>query len=440
MSNTNPSGPPAPAVKDDRLYARLFDVSPYATVVTRLNDHTVLAINQYTSEMFGVAQDEARGQSVLQYYVDATAREKLAETVRRHGRADGLRLHVKRRNGDTFWVQASARIVKFENEPAVLTIFNDITDQLVAEEALKASEQRLETQSRVLTELTGRHTDRRCTFEDELGEILRAVANTLDVDRVSMWRIDADRQAIRCVSMFHRGTRQFESGAVLTRAIAPDYFDALERDRVIAAENVLTDPRTREFKDSYMAPNGIGALLDIPLRQDDAMTGVLCCEHVGGSREWMFDEQNFAASSANLIAVAAMDEELRDAAVKLSETEARAGHILDAAHDAFVGMDGSGRIVTWNQQAEKTFGWSRQDALGRAASDTIVAPADRGRYARDLRGLLDGNATPVTTSTLDLIACHRDGREFPVSVSMTAMRVGPGIQVGAFVRTLSGRR
>ena len=36
-----------------------------------------------------MAQDEARGQSVLPYYVDVTAREKLAETVRRHGRADG---------------------------------------------------------------------------------------------------------------------------------------------------------------------------------------------------------------------------------------------------------------------------------------------------------------------------------------------------------------
>jgi PAS domain S-box-containing protein len=317
------------ATKDDPGFARLFDASPYPAVVTRLSDHTILAINQYSSEIFGVAQDAARGQSVLPYYVDPRARERLAEAVRRHGRVDAQRLHVKRAGGDTFWVQASARLVKFDNETAVLTVFNDITEQLAAENALKASEQRLETQSRVLTELTGRHTDRRGSFDDELRDILKAVANTLEVDRVSMWRIDEPRRAIHCVAMFDRRTHQFEAGAALTRDTAPDYFHALERDRVIAAENVLTDPRTCEFKDSYLSPNGIGAMLDIPLRQDDLMTGVLCCEHIGGAREWMVDEQNFALSSANLIAIAAMDAELSDAASKLAAAEARVRQTIE---------------------------------------------------------------------------------------------------------------
>jgi PAS domain S-box-containing protein len=292
------------ATKDDPGFARLFNVSPYPTVVTRLRDHTILAINQYTSEIFGVAQDVARDQSVLSYYVDPSARERLADAVRRHGRAEAVRLHVKRANGDPFWVQASARLVKFDNETAILTVFNDITEQLAAEEALRAAEQRLEAQSRVLTELTGRITDRRSSFDDDLRDILRAVASTLDVARVSMWRIDGTRRAIRCVCLFDRLNDTFESGAELSGETAPDYFDALERDRVIASEDVLTDPRTRDFKEAYLVPNGIGAMLDIPLRQDDSMTGVLCCEHVGGSREWMVDEQNFAASSANLIAVA----------------------------------------------------------------------------------------------------------------------------------------
>ena len=46
-------------------YPRLFDVSPCPAVVTRLQDHTVLAINQHASDIFGVPQDEAYGQSVL---------------------------------------------------------------------------------------------------------------------------------------------------------------------------------------------------------------------------------------------------------------------------------------------------------------------------------------------------------------------------------------
>lgn len=295
----------------DGLWAHLFDVSPFPAVITRVRDQVVLAINQYTADLFRVPQKEAIGQSVLPYYVDVAARERLAEAIRRHGQAEGLRVHVRRRDGDTFWVLASARVVTFDGEPAILTVFTDITDQLAAEQALKASEQRLATQSRALTDLTGRHADRHGSFYEELREILRAAAETLKVERVSMWQIDDARRAITCLQMFHKTSNRFEAGAVLHRDDAPDYFDALERDRVIAAEDVLTDHRTREFKDAYLIPNGIGAMLDIPLRQDDAMYGVLCCEHIGKAREWMVDEQNFAIGVSNLIVVAATDEELR---------------------------------------------------------------------------------------------------------------------------------
>ena len=428
------------STKDDPGFARLFDVSPYPAVVTRLLDHTILAINQYTSEIFGVPQDAARGQSVLPYYVDGSARERLAEAVRRHGRVDAQRLHVKRANGDTFWVQASARIVKFENESAVLTVFNDITEQLVAEEALRASEQRLEKQSHVLTELTGRITDRRGSFDDDLRDILRAVATTIAVDRVSLWRIDDGRRAIRCDAMFIRKPNRFESGAVLPRESAPDYFDALERDRVIAAENVLTDPRTCEFKDAYLVPNGIGAMLDIPLRQDDTMTGVLCCEYLGGPREWMVDEQNFAASSANLIAVAAVDAELRDTAAALAETEARANHMLDGASDAFVGTDKAGRIVSWNQRAEATFGWSRQEAMGRGLAETILPVPVREIYSSEIERLVNSGQTPVRTTTLPLTLTRRDGHEFRATLTVTAMRLRHGHYVGVFVRSAAEGR
>lgn len=422
------------STKDDPGFARLFDVSPYPAVVTRLLDHTILAINQHTADIFGVAQDAARGQSVLPYYVDAKARERLADAVRRHGRVDAQRLHVKRANGDTFWVQASARLVKFENESAVLTVFSDITEQLAAEEALKASEQRLETQSRVLTELTGRNTDRRGSFDEDLRDILRAVADTLAVDRVSMWRIGEGRRAIRCVCMFVRKENRFESGAVLPREAAPEYFHALERDRVIAAENVLTDPRTREFKDDYLIPNGIGAMLDIPLRQDDTMTGVLCCEYLGGQREWMVDEQNFAASSANLIAVAAMDAELRDAASAMAETETRAQHMLDGASDPFIATDGAGRIVSWNQRAEAAFGWSRQEAMGRVLIETILPVPVREIYSSEIQRLVNSGQTPVGIATLPLTLSRRDGHEFPATLNVTAMRLRQGHYIGMFVR------
>ena len=420
--------------QDDVLSAHLFNVGPAPAVVTRLRDHTILAINQYTSELFGVAQDEARGQLVLDYYVDPSARQRLADLVRRDFRADGVRLHLKRRNGEMFWVQANARLISVGGEPSVITVLSDITDQLVTEEALKASERRLENQSAVLTELTARYTDRRGGFQEALRDILSAVARTLGVARASMWRISADRRAIHCVSMYVQATDTFESGAVLIREAAPDYFDALERDRVIAAENVLIDPRTREFKDAYLVPNRIGAMLDIPLRQDDAMTGVLCSEHVGGPREWLIDEQHFARSSANLIAVAAADEELRHAAVALERSRSLTQHVLDSAPGAFVAVDGAGRIVTWNAQAEAAFGWSRKDILGRSLAETLIPPDLRDSYVDALRRFLDALDTAVVRKRVTVTVRNRSGRDCPMAISLTAMRVGSDVYCGGFLQ------
>ena len=67
-------------------------------------------------------------------------------------------------------------------------------------------------------------------------------------------------------------------------------------ERVIAAHDAHRDHRTICFRDGYLVPNGIGAMLDVPLRQQHGTLGVLCTEHVGGPRTWTLDEQNFAVS------------------------------------------------------------------------------------------------------------------------------------------------
>ena len=61
----------------------LFDASPFPAVVTRLADHVVLAINQRTSEVFGVSQADAVGRHAPDYYVDPQARRRLREQVPR---------------------------------------------------------------------------------------------------------------------------------------------------------------------------------------------------------------------------------------------------------------------------------------------------------------------------------------------------------------------
>ena len=437
------SAPLAPGVPaaDERLFAQLFDISPFPAVVSRVTDHTVIAINQRTSEVFGIPQREAAGLRVTDFYVNPAERANMAEQVRQHGRVDGLRLHIRRPNGVPFWALFSARLVTYAGELAILTVFTDISDQVEAETALKASEQRLAAQSNALTALTSRYADPNEPFDERLHGILAVCAETLQVERLSMWRFGDGRLTIRCMGLYHRASGTFDTGALLYRRDAPAYFDAIDRERVIAANDARTDPRTCEFTAGYLTPYGIGSMLDIPLRQENTAVGVLCAEHVGGARLWTVDEQNFAISAANLVAVALADQERRDALTRLAESEARATLIIDTAHDAFVGIDSSGQVVAWNTQAEQTFGWQRDEVMGRRLSETIIPERFREAHERGFRHFHQTGEAPVINRRLELAAIDRTGREFPIEITITLpMRVAGGFLFGAFLRDISDRR
>src|SRR6187549_1834614 len=116
----------------------LFALSPFPGVVSRLADDTVLAINARTFELLGIPHDQIRGRKVTDYYLDPAQRRTLVERLRQDGRADNLRIQLRRADATTFWAQVSARLVSYEGEPADLTVFNDISEQVSAEEALKA--------------------------------------------------------------------------------------------------------------------------------------------------------------------------------------------------------------------------------------------------------------------------------------------------------------
>jgi PAS domain S-box-containing protein len=423
------------------LFEHLFDISPFPAVVSRLRDKSVLAINRRTSEMFGIPHADALRLSTTDYYVNPEDRQLLATPLERDGRADNVLLELRHPAGHNFWARCSARMVEWEGEPAVLTVFDDISEELNAERALRESEQRLAAQSNALMTLTTRQADHEDSFADRLRGILEVAAGTLGVERVSMWRFSADREAIHCVGLYRRSSSAHEAGAHLQRQDYSAYFAAIELERVIAADDARSDDRTAEFTSSYLDPEGIGAMLDVPLRQGGAVSGVFCVEHVGGARTWTIDEQNFAVSTANLIAVAVADQERREALTRVAESEVRARLILDTAHDAFVGMNEAGKIVTWNAQAEHTFGWSSDEVVGRLLADVIIPLEFREAHNKGMERFLATGDAPVVNRRLELRGLHRDGHEFPLEITITSpMRRENGFFFGGFLRDISDRR
>jgi len=130
----------------------------------------------------------------------------------------------------------------------------------------------------------------------------------------------------------------------------------------------------------------------------------------------------------------------RVAAGGVSASEARLRAIIESALDAIVTTDADSVITGWNAHAETLFGWSVDEALGRTLADTIIPPRHRAGHAAGVRRYLATGEGPILNRRIEITALRRDGREFPVELTVAPAREGGEVVFSAFIRDLSDRR
>lgn len=118
----------------------------------------------------------------------------------------------------------------------------------------------------------------------------------------------------------------------------------------------------------------------------------------------------------------------------------RAETILDIAHSAFVAMDEDGLITYWNPRAEEFFGLSSAAAVGRELAATIIPEGHQESHRAGLRRFLETGEARLLDRRIELTARRADGDEFPVEVTVSAMREGESWSFFAFLADISERK
>jgi PAS domain S-box-containing protein len=136
----------------------------------------------------------------------------------------------------------------------------------------------------------------------------------------------------------------------------------------------------------------------------------------------------------------AQDERMEQAFRDLQESEARMRSVLDNALDAVVGMDSDGIVTQWNPQAEKIFGFSRDEAIGRRMSEIIIPHAYRQAHEAGLLRYLATGRGKMLNNRIQITALNRNGREFPIELTITPIRSGAKQHFAAFIRDISERQ
>ncbi len=153
---------------------------------------------------------------------------------------------------------------------------------------------------------------------NKLSRIISSCAEKLDTSRVSVWLLDETRSSIHCEALYLRAENRYEAGVELHARDFPAYFAALNKDRIINADDARHDPRTSEFTESYLKPLDIFSMLDAPIFTAGGLSGVLCIENTGAMRQWDVAEVSYAAAVADTIS-AINEQELWHEARQQSE-------------------------------------------------------------------------------------------------------------------------
>jgi PAS domain S-box-containing protein len=264
----------------------------------------ILDLNPAMAQMLGLSsREEALGKDAGEFYLDRLVREHAAGLLEKDNVLRNFEFQLRRADGRVIWVQDNVRAVFDDNgrldyyEGSLL----DISRRKQEEESLQRRASQVIRHQAALLDLANINLS---NLDSALTTITESDADTLELERVGVWLFNPEHTEILCQDLFQKSKGCHARGQTLKSGDYPRYFRALEESCIIAADDAMTDPRTSEFTEGYLEPENISSIMDVPIRRNGRVIGIICHEHTGSPRVWTLEEQHFAISVGDTLALA----------------------------------------------------------------------------------------------------------------------------------------
>ncbi|MBO0662099.1 EAL domain-containing protein [Jiella sp. MQZ9-1] len=263
--------------------------------------------------------------------------------------------------------------------------------------------------------------------EEEFDRLVGLASRLFDVPIVLISLIDAERQFFK--AEFGLGKRETSRElSFCTYAIMQENVlvvpDALADPRFATNALVLNTPFIRFYAGHpLVAPNG-------------EKIGTFCLIDTKPREHFSTENRRDLADMAALVLERL---ELRRLDTARSISQARFENIAATSPDAIICSDAGGRITFWNRSAERLFGYSAEEIVGRPAK--IIVPARwRHFYIAEFDQAPNGHDLDVAARTVEITALRKGGGEFPAEFSFSTWQEGSAASMGAIVRDITDRK
>jgi PAS domain S-box-containing protein len=386
--------------------------------------------NGFAAHLFGLSREEALGRPLFTLLAKPEDQNSSdAIDLAASGSSTDAEYVVKHKNGDSVTVQA--RISPMRDAKAVIigavAVCVDISHR-------KRAERRTTTQyqvTRVLAESP--------TLAQATPRLLEALCTSLDFDLAALWTVDPAGEVLRCVNVWQGPDIELTEFQQKTKEIAlprnvglPGHVWATGTPAWVSNMQQRDDyPRQ-----SAAAADGFRGAFAFPILLNSEVLGIIetFTREVGEPDLGMME---LMAAIGSQVGQFIDRKAVEDAVIR---SEARKSAILEAALDCVISMNHRGEVVEFNPAAERTFGWRREDVIGKEMASLIIPPAFADAHRRGLSRYLETGEGPVLGKRIELTAQRADGSEFPVEITITRVQLpGPALFTG-YIRDISNRK
>lgn len=131
------------------------------------------------------------------------------------------------------------------------------------------------------------------------------------------------------------------------------------------------------------------------------------------------------------------EEKLNNYTQKLKDDERQISTIFEGAPDPVIVIDNESSILKWNSKAESVFGWTTAEVIGKPLYEFIVPARDRELHKKGMQHFLASGTGPILNKTTEMEAVNKQGAEFPVSLSVSPVKMGEKYVFIGFVRDVT---
>lgn len=151
---------------------------------------------------------------------------------------------------------------------------------------------------------------------------------------------------------------------------------------------------------------------------------------------WTF----MVALVVTMLLISALQAERNLALKTIQKNDKKLRAVIDGAFDAIITIDSAGLLVEFNPAAERIFGYKKEDVIGKSMSETIIPARYRAAHQAGHQHYVKSGIKHIFDQRIEMVAIRADGSEFPVELTLTALRDADLSLVTGFLRDISEQK